>query len=253
MFSNRGEKSPIGAKDERVDKHQWHSPDSQAASDYVEGRLRDRRLFEEHLDECSRCRLDVEALQRMRGQTRTWEEEEPYHKPRTYKPLFSGLALALPILLVLGGLYLTPRRPPARPRTRPAATQVNLHWETGSHAQLLTINGHAVRLGPHSQLERVGRARLRLASGQVRIQKKKGKLDLETEQIEVQPIGTDFEVFHAKGLSRVRLYSGKVKVRQRSDGQTFILDSSQRDWPYVVIRPKLPVRNYPLHKPTGVP
>ncbi len=231
-----------------MDKHQWHSPDSQAATDYVEGRLKNRRLFEEHLDECSRCRLDVEALQRMRGQTRTWAEEEPYQQPqRTYKPLFSGLALSLPILLVLGGLYLTPKQAPVQ-TTRPRPPAKNT-WETGNQGQLITFNGQTVRLGPHSQLERVSHNRLRLASGQVRIQEKKGRLDLETEQIEIQPTGTDFEVFHSKGLSRVHLYSGTVRVRQRSDGLTFPLDSSQRDWPYAMIRPKLPTRAYPTAAP----
>jgi len=233
-----------------VDKHQWHSPDSQAATDYVEGRLKDRRLFEEHLDECSRCRLDVEALQRMRGQTRTWAEEEPYQQPqRTYKPLFSTLALSLPILLVLGGLYLTPKRPPVHPKPQAPAKKVQQKWQTGQQSQVFTIDGQTVQLGPHSQLERVNHARLRLANGQVRIQEKQARLDLETEQIEIQPIGTDFEVFHSKGLSRVHLYSGKVRVRQRSDGLTFTLDPGQREWPYAMIRPKLPTRAYPTAAP----
>ncbi|MBX3170405.1 MAG: FecR domain-containing protein [Candidatus Eremiobacteraeota bacterium] len=215
-----------------MDKHQWHSPESQAASDYVEGHLKDRRLFEEHLDECTRCRLDVEALQRMRGQKRTWAEEEPYQRPRTYKPLFSGLALALPILLVLLGLYLAPRRPPVPPPARARPVKVSPQWETGASTRILTIDGQTVRLGPHSRLERVGPGRLRLTSGQVRVQEKKRRLDLETEQVEIQPTGTDFEVFHAKGLTRVHLFSGSLRVRQRSDGQVFVLDAKQREWPY---------------------
>lgn len=232
-----------------MDKHQWHSPDSQAASDYVEGRLKDRRLFEEHLDECTRCRLDVEALQRMRGQTRTWAEEEPYQRPRTYKPLFSGLAVSLPILLVLFGLYLTPKRPRVStpPQARPV--QVSSQWETGASGLTLTIEGQTVRMGPHSRLEKLGRGRLRLTSGQVRVREKNRRLVLETDQLEIQPVGTDFEVFHAKGLSRVHLFSGKVRLRQRSDGQIFVLDSKQREWPYLVVRPKLPVRTYPTAAP----
>ena len=229
-----------------MDKHQWHSPDSQAATDYVEGRLKNRRLFEEHLDECSRCRLDVEALQRMRGQKRTWAEEEPYQRPRTYKPLFSGLALSVPILLVLAGLYLTPARPPAR---KPAPKRANAHWETGSSGRTITIKGQSIQLGPHSKLERLDQTRLRLSNGQVRIQEKTSQLDLETDQIEVHPTGTDFEVIHINGLSRVHLYSGSVKVRQRNDGQTFILNDKQREWPYITIRPKLPVRGYPTAAP----
>jgi ferric-dicitrate binding protein FerR (iron transport regulator) len=249
MLLKREENSPIWAKEERVDKHQWHSPDSQAATDYVEGRLKDRRLFEEHLDECSRCRLDVEALQRMRGQMRTWAEEEPYHQPRTYKPLFSGLALALPILLVLCGLYLTPRRLPVHSKARTPSRHTQTQWQAGSQAQLLTINGQKVHLGPYSQLERISKNRLRLTGGQVRIQEKQARLDLETDQVEIHPVGTDFEVFHSKGLSRIHLYSGSVHVRQRSDGQTFTLDADQRDWPFAVIRPKLPVRAYPTAAP----
>ena len=206
-----------------MDKHQWHSPDSQAASDYVEGRLQDRRLFEEHLDECTRCRLDVEALQRMRGQTRTWDEEEPYHKTRTYKPLFSGLALALPVLLILLGLSLTPKRP-----TPPSA---KTQWTTGQAPQTLTIDGQSLQLGPHSRLQQISPKRLRLANGQLRVPPKLSNLEVETDQIQLKSLGADLEVFHAKGLTRVHLYSGKAKLRQKSDGRNLLLDSRQKDWP----------------------
>lgn len=202
-----------------MDKHQWHSPDSQAASDYVEGQLKDRRLFEEHLDECTRCRLDVEALQRMRGQTRTWEEEEPYHKPRSYKPLFSSLALALPVLLVLMGLSLAPRRP-----TPPTASS---QWETGK--QKLSIDAPFIQLGPYSRLQQMSPGRLRLANGHVRVTKR--IVELETDQIEIKSSGADYEVFHSKGLSRVHLDSGKVQIRQKVDGQFLWLDAKHRDWP----------------------
>lgn len=207
-----------------MDKYQWHSPDSQAAADYVEGRLKDRRLFEEHLDECTRCRLDVEALQRMRGQTRTWEEEEPYQRPRTYKPLFSGLALALPVAIVLIGLYLTPRRPQVAP-----SVDAGARWQTGAKARSLTILGQSVLLGPHSRLEQVAPARLRLASGQVRVR----SLEVETDQVEIQAVGADFQVFHAKGRTRVHLFAGSLRVRKRNGGQVVILHSKQPDWPRV--------------------
>lgn len=233
-----------------MDKHQWHGPESQAASDYVEGRLKDRLLFEEHLEECSRCRLDVEALRRMQGRTRTWDEEEPYHQKRTYRPLFSSLLISIPILLVLGGLLLTPPRRPGRapkPATGPARRQSR--WETDSTPQTLKIAGQTVQLGPHTQLEQVKESTLHLIVGQMRIQEKGRKLAVQTDQIDIQPIGTDFEVYHLNGLSRVHLNSGSLKVRQHSDGKIFLLTRQQPEWPYILIHPKLPVRTYPTAAP----
>lgn len=223
-----GEKIPrTGQKKQSVDRHQWHSPDSQAAADYVEGTLENRRLFEEHLDECTRCRLDVEALQRMQGRKRTWAEEEPYHRPRAYRPLFSGLALALPILLILAGLTL-PRN--QRPKTPGPA---EFHWTTGNLPQTFSLEKQKVVLGPHSQLERKSEKRLHLTEGRARINGRDKTIELATEQIEVFPLGSDFEVFHTHGLSRVHLYSGKLKVRQRRTGQVDILDAQQPDWPHI--------------------
>lgn len=217
----------------------------------MEGRLKDRLLFEEHLEECSRCRLDVDALRRMQGRTRTWDEEEPYHQKRTYRPLFSGLAISIPILLVLGGLLLAP---PRRNRTAPADSgsspaQSTSHWETGSRPRTIQIAGQTVQMGPQTQLERVKTSSLRLLAGQLRIQEKGGKLTVETDQIQVQPIGTDFEVYHLNGLSRVHLNAGSLRVRQISDGKVFVLTRQQPEWPYIVIHPRLPVRTYPTAAP----
>lgn len=169
----------------------------------------------------------------MRGRTRTWAEEEPYQRPRIYKPLFSGLALALPILLVFIGLYLTPRRRPVVPQPRSKALT---RWETGASARTLTIDGQSLRLGPRSRLERVGAAGLRLTFGQVRVQHKNRNLRLETEQVEIQPVGTEFEIHHSKGLTRVHLFTGSLRLRQRSDGQVFTLNSKQPEWPSLIRR-----------------
>lgn len=246
-----GENSPIGAKEETVDKHQWHGPESQAASDYVEGRLKDSLLFEEHLEDCTRCRLDVEALRRMQGRTRTWDEEAPYQKKRLYRPLFSGLALSLPILLVLGGLFLMPQSkrtkgPQARPTSRPLSQS---RWETASKPQTFQLAGETLKLGPHTQVERVHNTTLHLITGQMRLQEKHNKFTVATDQVVIKPIGTDFEVFHARGLSRVHLNSGQVNVHQLSDGRIFTLTKDQPEWPLVVIHPKLPVRGYPTAAP----
>lgn len=99
-----------------------------------------------------------------------------------------------------------------------------------------------MQLGPHTQLEQVKESTLHLIVGQMRIQEKGRKLAVQTDQIDIQPIGTDFEVYHLNGLSRVHLNSGSLKVRQHSDGKIFLLTRQQPEWPYILIHPKLPVR-----------
>lgn len=210
-----------------MDRHQWHSPDSQAAADYVEGTLKDRRLFEEHLDECTRCRLDVEALQRMQGRKRTWAEEEPYHRPRAYRPLFSRVALALPVLLILAGLALPRKQHPS------TSSPAKFQWTTENSPLTLSLEGQKIVLGPHSQLVRENEKRLHLTDGQARIKDRGKTIEIETDQIEVFPLGCDFEVLHSHGLSRVHLYSGKLKIRQRHSGQVDTLDAKQPDWPHI--------------------
>ncbi len=88
-------------------------------------------------------------------------------------------------------------------------------------------------LGPHSQLVRENEKRLHLTDGQARLKDRGKSIEIQTDQIEVFPLGCDFEVFHIHGLSRVHLYSGKLKVRQRHSGQVDILDSKQPDWPHI--------------------
>jgi hypothetical protein len=237
-----------------MDRHQWHGPESQAASDFVEGRLKDHLGFEEHLENCTRCRLDVEALRRMGGRTRTWEEEEPYQKKRTYRPLFSGLALSLPILLVLGGLFLVPQRQQPEPaRSRPLSqAHGQSHWETTGSPQTIRMRGQCLILGPHSQLDLVKDSSLHLIAGQLRLQQNGGKFSITTEQVVIQSIKTDFEVFHLKGLSRVHLNSGQATVCQLSDGRRFRLTLQQPEWPYVMLHPNRPAQPGKKKGPPGV-
>ena len=183
----------------------------------------------------------------MQGRTRTWDEEQPYHQKRTYRPLFSGLALSLPILLVLGGLYLSPRPQPGP--TRPAGPAPAHSWETGAVAKTFSIGGQLAVLGPHTRLERTSGNALHLIAGQLRLREQQPKFRVDTEQIEVHPLASEFEVYHQNGLSRVHLISGKVKVRQRRDGRIFLLTRQQAEWPAVVVHPKLPEHHHPAATP----
>lgn len=224
----------------------WHDPEDTTCWAYLDKSLApDERVdYEKHLQDCSQCRLELEAARRMNGLTQVWEEEDPpaelaqgirqsLARPRRANPL-PGLAAAAALVLssLLLWRWLRPPEIPTQPE-RPApiamqspgssgetpgvrTLQTAHQWAAQATPKIFSLAGAVVTLGEHSRLELIrdqGRtAQVRLLVGQVRIQEQHPSITVETRHFRVVPVGTDYSVTTTNSRSELKVFSGQVDL-----------------------------------------
>ena len=279
----------------------WHSEDDVTVLLYLEDALSaaERRRFEDHMEDCRECRLELEAARRLQGLTRSWQEEEPPQplvrqiqgklQPRRQPWIWAAAAI---LLVFLGFHALKPGTPQAQQQTAPSqvaqgtppvvpeeapvvalATRQQA-WSTQQDASVIAFAGQVLTLGPHTRLKVESQSGnhylLRLKAGDVRVQEHGETIAVVTEHLRVDPLGTDYHVFHTPQRSRVELYTGSVQVTPHSSHKTTrLLAGGSLEWPApipapgtrpqvpvqtpVLAPPKLPAAAYPVRVPTAVP
>lgn len=224
----------------------WHDPEDTTCWAYLEKSLSPGELveYEKHLEDCSHCRLELEAARRMNGLTQVWQEEDPPAElaqsirqslagPRRAIPL-AGLAAAAALILssLLLWRWLRPPERPAEPE-RPApialqspglsgetpgvrTLQTAHQWATHAAPKVFSLAGAVVTLGEHSRLELLREqgktAHVRLLVGQVRIQEQHPSITVETRHFRAVPVGTEYSVTTTNSRSALRVYSGQVDL-----------------------------------------